>query len=131
MTRICKFKLDNIELAFGTMTTLEAETYIEESNVLRRKQDWEGLEEHSRRVSAMALNKADQSANWTDERIKAEFDGELSGALFNEIRKRSGLRIIEPGEAPAVSASPRSEAASLPSSVGLSMTLTTATSDAL
>ena len=111
MVRTTSFEMDGVSLKIASMSVAEAEAYVEQGNEFIRRMKagevppTEWIERRNRMVLG-SLAKA--GGEWTIERLKDEFDLVQMEELSSRILEFSGLK---PGEAVAVSASPKSEAA--------------------
>jgi hypothetical protein len=97
----------------ASLTSLEADVYVNESKIMIERHaaspipgaEWNA---RGRETVARALRHGYGTEEWTEARIHAELDLPTIQILLDAVLAKSGLRT---GEAAAVSASPKSEAA--------------------
>lgn len=111
MVRTKRFEMDGVSLKIASMSVAEAEAFVDEGRVfIERMKTAEVKPEEwlARRDRAVIASLVKAGGEWDEDKIKHEFDLPLLDAVYSAILEFSGLK---PGEAVAVSASPKSEAA--------------------
>lgn len=114
MIRVSTFNIpdsDGASLKFASMSVAEAEAFVEDGKKLLARRDVTAQEWLARRHATImdSLNKANgKDDSFTEETLKSEFDNPTLDELYRAILKFSGLN---PGEAPAATASATSAAA--------------------
>lgn len=94
MIRVCEISIDNLKLKIGTMNKLQARTFIETvGSMLKRGEECspEEWDKWASEKACQALNLADQQANWTIEKLEAEFDMAAIAFIYHQFREKSGL----------------------------------------
>lgn len=111
LIRVRTFDFEGVSVKYASMSIAEAEAFVEDGRkLLARQEEVTAQEWLSRRHGTIisSLNKADEEAKWGEDGLKAAFDNPTADKLYRAILEFSGLN---PGEAPAATASASSAAA--------------------